>query len=97
MDKINLIKVTDICNNFNIDEQFINNVIEYELIEFTDIDGDFFFNEDDLSLLEKIAHFYYDLEINFAGIQVILELLEKIDALQQQIFHLTNSGIQEIK
>ena len=86
-----------ICNNFNIDEQFINNVIEYELIEFTDIDGDFFFNEDDLSLLEKIAHFYYDLEINFAGIQVILELLEKIDALQQQIFHLTNSGIQEIK
>ncbi len=96
MDKINLIKVTDICNNFNIDEQFINNVIDYELIEVTDIDGDIFFNEDDLSLLEKITHFYYDLEINFAGIQVILELLEKIDALQQKINKLQN-GIQEIE
>ena len=97
MDKINLIKVTDICNNFNIDEQFINNVIDYELIEVTDIDGDYFFNEDDLSLLEKIVHFYYDLEINFAGIQVILELLEKIDDLQQKIIKLQNGGIQEIE
>ena len=96
MDKINLIKITDICNNFGIDQHFISSVIDYELIEVTDIDGDFFLNEDDLSLLEKIVHFYYDLEINFAGIQVILELLEKIDTLQQQILKLKNS-IHEIE
>jgi len=37
---------------------------------------------DDLAKFEKLANWYYDLEVNIPGLEIISELMNKIEALK---------------
>ena len=43
------------------------------------------FNKEVLPLIQKIMRLHHDLEINFAGIGLVLELLSKIEELEARI------------
>jgi hypothetical protein len=45
---------------------------------------------DDLPDLEKFANWYYDLEVNLPGLEVIHNMLKKLDALNRRNRELMN-------
>lgn len=86
----NLIAVNEFCVNHNIEISFISSLQETGLIEFTIIEEALFIDADQLHQLEKIVHFYYELDINLEGIETINHLLHRINSLQDEIIELKN-------
>jgi len=80
-----LFKVIDICKSKNIESSFISELHQNGLIEITIIEEQEFMEESDLVHLEKFSAWYYDLEINMEGIEVVNHLLQKIEDLQNEI------------
>jgi hypothetical protein len=85
-----LIAVNEFCVSHNIEISFISSLKETGLIEFTIIKEALFIDADQLQQLEKIAHFYYELDINLEGIEAINHLLQRINSLQDEIIRLNN-------
>ncbi|MFZ0282862.1 MAG: chaperone modulator CbpM, partial [Bacteroidales bacterium] len=56
----------------------------------TIIEESLFIDVDQLQQLEKIVHFYYELDINLEGIETINHLLQRISTLQDEIIMLKN-------
>jgi len=86
----NLIAVNEFCISHNIEISFISSLQKAGLIELTIIEETFFIDADQLQQLEKIVHFYYELDINIEGIETINHLLQRINSLQDEIVMLKN-------
>lgn len=85
MEPENLVSAEECCVHYNIEFSFIQSLHEYGLIESTQ-----FIPKDKLVELEKFIHLYYDLEINFAGLDAINHLLERIKNLQHELILVKN-------
>lgn len=90
MENEELISVPELCMRINIDESFIQLLRRSELIEVTVIEEQVFIHADQLTRLEKLARFHYDLDINVEGIEVIDQLLRRLESMQQEINTLKN-------
>ena len=86
----NLIAINEFCINHNIEISFVGLLQQNGLIEITTIKETGFIDAGQLQQLEKFIHFYYDLEINLEGIETITYLLQRINALQEEIIALNN-------
>jgi len=80
-----LITIRDYCVNYAIDPSFIYSLEESGLIELTIIDGNKFIHFEQLMEMDRYIHFHYDLEINIAGIEAIVNLLQKVRHMQHEI------------
>lgn len=85
-----LIAVNEFCVNYNIEISFISSLQKIGLIEFTTIEDSLFVDSEQLQQLEKIVHFYYELDINLEGIETINHLLLRINSLQDEVIMLKN-------
>jgi MerR HTH family regulatory protein len=85
-----LIALNEFCVSHNIDISFISSLQQTGLIEITSIKEGGFIEADQLRQLEKFIRFYYDLDINLEGIETITHLLQRINALQDEILTLKN-------
>jgi hypothetical protein len=90
MENEELISIYDFCQKSNIDETFVYHLRQSELIEITIIEEKAYIHTDQLLRLERLARFHYDLEINLEGIEVIDQLLRRIENMQQEINTLRN-------
>jgi len=86
----NLIAVREFCINHNIEFSFIRTLQETGLIEIATIEETAFIGEDQLPQVEKFIRFYYDLDINVEGIDTITHLLQRMNAMQDEIIMLRN-------
>jgi hypothetical protein len=86
----NLVAVNEFCNNHNIQISFISSLQETGLIEIAFIGETPFIATDQLSQVERYIHFYYDLDINLEGIETITHLLDRINAMNDEIAALRN-------
>ena len=86
----NLIAVTEFCINHNIEVSFISSLQQNGLIEITTIKETGFIDAGQLQQLERIVRFYYELDINLEGIESITHLLQRINAMQDEIVALRN-------
>jgi hypothetical protein len=86
----NLVAVNEFCNNHNIQISFISSLQETGLIEIAFIGETPFITTDQLSQVERYIHFYYDLDINLEGIETITHLLDRINAMNDEIAALRN-------
>lgn len=86
----NLIAIDVFCSNHNIEISFISSLKETGLIEITTIEEAWYIDTEQLQQLEKFIHFYYDLDINLEGIESITHLLQRINAMQDEIVALRN-------
>lgn len=86
----NLITANEFCASHNIELSFISSLQETGLLEITTIDETGFIPVNHLQQLEKMVRFYYDLDINLEGIETITYLLDRINALQDEITALKN-------
>ncbi len=88
LDKLNIIEVSKITG---LTEELIDKFVYLGLIDpIGKNHGKWIFSKNVIPLIQKIMRIHYDLEINFAGIGVVLELLSKIDSLEKRIKELEN-------
>jgi len=86
----NLIAVKDFCVNHNIEISFISSLQQSGLIEIITFKKKEFIDASQLQHLEKIVRFHFELDINIEGIEVISNLLERINSMQNEISTLRN-------
>ena len=85
-----LLKITEYCIHYNIEQSFIADLEESGIISLTAVGPDKFIHEDQFTELDRYVHFYYDLNINIEGIDVLKHMLNRINNLHQRIGQLEN-------
>ncbi|MGJ8666439.1 MAG: chaperone modulator CbpM [Patiriisocius sp.] len=88
MDTTQFIEVTHLCKQYNITETLFNNFHEIGLITITVVETRPCIHIENIDTVEKIIRLHQELDVNPEGIDVIINLQEKMDALQQEINHL---------
>lgn len=83
-----LIIIREYCIQSQIEPDFIEQLENEGLIELTIIDDESYIDISQLRDLEQYARWHYDLSINVEGIDVIKNLLERIDNMQDEIVQL---------
>lgn len=68
---------------YNIDNEFLESLEDLGLLSVYKEEDEKYIMYEELSNIEKYANWYYDLEINIAGIDIINRLLNKIDIIQE--------------
>lgn len=91
-----MIAVDEFCVKHNIEMSFISSLQQTGLIEIITIEEVTFINANQLQQLEKFIQFYYELDINLEGIETISHLLQRVNAMQDEIIILKNKlGLYE--
>ncbi len=85
-----LISTRDFCTWHQVEYTFIHSLREAGLLEITIMDQDEYIPETQLQKLEKMARLHHDLDINIAGIEAITHLLERMEAIQDEMRILRN-------
>ncbi|MBK0369163.1 chaperone modulator CbpM [Flavobacterium agrisoli] len=86
----NLILIKQFCVLHDIEQNFITELNNYGLIEIVSEENEEFLLHEQLPHIEKMMRLHYDLQVNFEGIDVIANLLEKIDCLQHDLIRSHN-------
>jgi hypothetical protein len=85
-----LISTSDFCTWHQVEYTFISSLQEAGLVEITVIDQGEYIPETELQKLEKMTHMHRDLDINIAGIEAITHLLQRVEAIQEEMRILKN-------
>lgn len=90
MNKQTTITLSQVCDYYHIDIGLIRAFSEFGLYPTVIIDGEIGIETKNLDKLEQIISLYQALGINKEGIDIILELREKISGLQEEVELLQN-------
>lgn len=90
MENEQLIKAELFCIHHNIEFAFIQALNEHGLIEVSFYEEVPYLFREQLKELEMITRLYLELGINLEGIDVILQLLERIRDLKEEVVLLRN-------
>ncbi|MES2589447.1 MAG: chaperone modulator CbpM [Bacteroidota bacterium] len=85
-----LIAINELCKLYNVEISFFHSLNESGLIEILTLDEVHYLHQDKIYDVEKIIRIHLDLEINVEGIDVIINLLKKIDELQDELDSVKN-------
>ncbi|MDR6459606.1 hypothetical protein J2786_002713 [Chryseobacterium vietnamense] len=75
---------------YNIEITFFDELVDYGLLNIQIENNTHYLMYEDLPALEKFANWHYDLEINLPGLEVIHNMLKKLDALNRRNRELMN-------
>jgi hypothetical protein len=84
------VPITLLCENFNLETSFFLELNEFELIEVTSIEQEWYVHKDLIHKTEKIIRIHKDLNVNIEGIDIVFNLLQKVDELQDELNRLQN-------
>ncbi len=85
METNHLVLIEHFCSNHQIDLSFIDSLHEFGLIEVIIAENNKYLPHDQLSQVERMIRFHYELNINMEGIDVITNLLKQIHYLQDEL------------
>jgi hypothetical protein len=85
-----LIPLSSLYNHYNVEMSFIFNLNEIGLIEILTIDETKYIKPDAIYEIEKMIRMHQDLSVNIEGIDVVFNLLQKIDNLQNELISVKN-------
>lgn len=80
-----LIVIETICTHFEIEVSFVDALSNLGLIEIHTYEENRCIPEEKVADLEKMIRIHQDLEVNPEGIDVIFNLLRKVDSLQSEL------------
>ncbi|MDR1714663.1 MAG: chaperone modulator CbpM [Prevotella sp.] len=83
-----LIIIKEYCFQNQIEPEFIIQLENEGLIDLRIIGEEQYIHISQLKRLDQYARWHYDLSINIEGIDVIQNLLNRIDDMQKEILHL---------
>ena len=75
---------------YNIEITFFDELVDYGLLHIQIENNIQYLMYEDLPDLEKFANWHYDLEINLPGLEVVHNMLKKLDALNRRNRELMN-------
>jgi len=87
MTKSDLITIIDLSAVYEVEVAFFSAIIEQDLIEVHEVDGDIHIDSTQLGKLEQILSLANDLKVNLEGIDVIFNLLERIARLEEELIN----------
>jgi len=79
------ILVRTICVQYDIEPAFLENLQSIGLVEFVTIENNTCLHRDTLTDLEKVIRLHNELHVNLEGIDVVFNLLKKVETLQQEL------------
>lgn len=86
----NLIAARTICEYHAVEFSFIQSLNHSGLIQLKKIRDTVYISRNELQKLEKILRLHNDLEINIAGIEAIIHLLQQMEDLRLEMVSLKN-------
>lgn len=96
METEEMIPVQQYCVHYNVEITFIRSLQEAGLVRITTKEDEHYLSYEELGSLEKFIRLHHDLNINTEGIEAITYMLERMEAMQQEIANLKNRlGIYE--
>jgi len=90
METKDFILINQLCSNYKIDLSFLNELNEIGLIEITTIEQSHFIHQDKINDIEKMIRIHHELDVNIEGIDVVFNLLQKVDDLQNELTSIKN-------
>lgn len=90
MNTENFIPITTLCQHYKLELSFFNHLDENGLIDILLVDSTQYVHKESIYEIEKIVRMHKDLEVNIEGIDVVLNLLQKIDSLQTELLRVRN-------
>lgn len=85
MEKEKFIVVQQFCQYYDVEDTFIHLLNDNGLIRLSQEKGEDYIHHEEIYLIEKYIQFYYEMNINIAGIEAISHLLTRIENLQEEI------------
>ena len=86
MDSEKYIPVLHLCDLYQIEISFFKELNEEGLIEVVSKQDSMYVLEEKLYKVERIIRIHRELNVNIEGIDVVLNLLEKVDTLQNEVY-----------
>lgn len=86
----NFIPVNTLCIHYKMEQSFFGNLSEIGLIDIQIIEDTPYIHKDSIYEIEKIIRMHQELDVNLEGIDVVFNLLQKIDALQTELVAVRN-------
>jgi hypothetical protein len=86
----NFIPLETLCTHYNVELSFFSNLNEIGLIEIQTVEQLQYVHQDSIYEIEKMIRMHQDLEVNLEGIDVVFNLLQKIDSLKQELVDVRN-------
>ena len=90
MDNEELIPVELFCTTCQVEMTLIDSLEESGLVQITVVEQRRFIAYEQVGQLEKMVRLHEDLGINVPGIEAIHHMLERMEALQEELTHLRN-------
>jgi hypothetical protein len=85
MDTKEFISIIQLCENYHVEKAFFNQLHEVGLIHIITIEKIVYVHQDSIAAIEKMIRFNQELNINIEGIDVIFNLLQKMNSLQEEL------------
>jgi len=90
MIKEDFITLDKLCSLYKVKMSFFSDLNEIGLIEILTIERTPCIHQDKIIDLEKMIRMHYDLNVNIEGIDIVFNLLEKIEDLQNELIATKN-------
>ena len=78
----------EFCASHQLEISFIHSLTDHGMIETVFVDQSLCIHAEELPRLEQIVRLHRDLDINLEGIEVINDLLQRIEEMQDEIARL---------
>ena len=86
----NLVKIETLCAHYELDISFFDALDNIGLISIETKETIKFIEKDKIGEVEKMIRFHQDLNLNLEGIDVVFNLLQKVDELEQELQSVKN-------
>lgn len=86
----NLISINTLCTHYKIEISFLSNLSDFDLIEIITIEQVQYIQQDKINDLEKIIRLHNELGVNMEGIDVVFNMLSKINELENELNSVKN-------
>ncbi|WP_053991817.1 chaperone modulator CbpM [Mangrovimonas sp. TPBH4] len=90
MDTSHYIPLATLCSSYNVTISFLEELEDIGLISIITVEKQYYLDTDSLSSLDKVLRMQRELNLNIEGIDIVFNLLHKVDALQAELNNLQN-------
>lgn len=90
MSESEYILVETLCIQYEVEPSFFDELSSFGLIEIHTVEDVRFIPQQRLTDLERMIRIHHELNVNLEGIDVIFNLMEKIDNLQNELKSMRN-------
>ena len=90
MESEHMIVLEEFCTSHQVEVSFVRTLEEHGLIETIIVNETLYIQENELPKLEQILRLHQELNINSEGVDAIINLLKRIENMQNEITVLRN-------